>query len=225
MNKVFKELINFYKKPSFHRREISFKEFLFLFGLKLVLVLSFFLINDILSLSYENETYGYSLFSENIILFLVIGTIFFPLYEEFLFRLCLSKKIINVLLPLFYCIIFIFFIDRRDVLKIIVYTLYLCFLIYLLINQKTLFQKNSLPIIFSAGLFAVTHIFGYDLDKLSQKNNSSLILSILPQFIGGLILNFIRLRFGFKSSFLFHFFWNLILMLIVILTINISKIY
>jgi hypothetical protein len=85
-------------------------------------------------------------------------------------------------------------------------------------RHKVLFIRYfPLNVWFSALLFGLVHIFNY------QYNTSlALLLSpfiVLPQFFGGMVLSYTRLKHGIFSSMFVHGFHNLVIAIIIYLRV------
>ena len=141
-----------------------------------------------------------------------------PLWEEFVFRFWLGKKfsILTVIsLGLFLSLIQLPRVDFP-----LVAILYIIVVLSLLIfRKKIILQKeldfttsNNLPyaIGLSSVIFAFGHFYYYQDTILDnpQYLNLSLFLVFITFGYLGLILSFVRLKFGFKKSLIVHIFAN-----------------
>lgn len=147
---------------------------------------------------------------------LVYGILLTPLIEEIYFRLIyvFSKRNLYIVLFTTLCLIIVF------ILKSETHKIYLFLSIFLLISILLVFYKkcNSgfnyhFKFFFYAfaALFAILHLFnfsGYEPTKIIL-----VILFVIPQFILGIILGYLRLTFGFLYAVLFHSLVNLSLLL------------
>ncbi len=128
----------------------------------------------------------------------ILTVIVLPFIEEIIFRLPLRYKRNYFLRLLSYL-----FIGRKSDNSILIHE----------------FWKNQYPIIFylSIVVFALIHFFNYDLE-------STLIylfpILILPQFVLGLFVGYLRVRFSFIYGFLLHAFHNSIFISIALLSLN-----
>lgn len=121
---------------------------------------------------------------ESFVLILILIVIVGPFFEELIFRLFLTFKRNYVLK---------FYLDFNPNSK-----------------DKTLkFWYRFYPYVFylSAILFAFTHISNYQSDNIKWFMAP---LLVMPQFILGLLLGYIRVRYNFLSGYLVHAFHNLI---------------
>lgn len=140
--------------------------------------------------------------------FLIIGLIVAPIFEELIFRLPLSKKMIQIGVSIIMLLILILAIDPV-VVKII-----LCFFIITLIISKftNSFINDFHLIIISTIAFASIHVMNYNYE------NSMLFLVAVPillmmQLVFGFFAAIIRIH-GIQFAILFHFIYNLLIFIL-----------
>ncbi len=155
------------------------------------------------------------------------ASIIAPLTEETLFRGWLkgTKRAFIILATIIsYCVSLYLIVDNIDydyflisassITMLYILTTLLALRKYWNDVQPVNFFAASFPYIFyiSAVTFGVIHIFNYEHHSLLQ-----LLPMIIPQIIGGLILGYVRLRFGLWSAIAMHATSNGILVLLIIL--------
>lgn len=137
-------------------------------------------------------------------MFLITIVVLVPALEEFLFRLPLKYER-NYLLQFILLIIGTFY-DRDEAEEMDKNV------------QETWSRFFRLLVYLSSSIFAFIHIFNYpDFDKLLLW----FPLLTMVQFLLGLILSFIRIRFGFFWGLLYHSMYNLVVFGAVILLLGI----
>lgn len=169
-----------------------------------ILVLDFILVLSVSVITSIIDSYLFELKSDPIedffankeaFLILTLAAIVVPFIEELLFRLPLKYER-NLVFHFFD------FLTKQ--------------------RAKTFWNKHfKIFFYFSAILFALVH-----LSNFSNTNTLFYILApliILPQFIGGLTLGYIRLKLGFFWAILQHGLYNFILFSVAILFLNSSK--
>ena len=135
------------------------------------------------------------------------GILLSPIIEELLFRLILvfNKKNLFILL-LTALIMLVFFVIKGVILKIIpFFLLIVCLIIVIKYEEKckSYFQTYFKMLFYLfAGIFAFLHFFNFL--GISSSNLLYLPLFVLPQFILGLILGYIRITYGLQYSIVFH---------------------
>lgn len=132
-------------------------------------------------ISFEEMGFGYML---------LLGCLFAPFVEEFVFRFPLKYK--RNYIFLFISSLLIFKSDNKD-------NSY---------KAKRHYREYfGIFFYFMAFLFALAHFTNF---KHTQDLLMYLPLLVLSQFFGGLILGFLRIRFGFLWSVFYHALWNFI---------------
>jgi hypothetical protein len=146
---------------------------------------------------------------------LLYGILLAPIVEELLFRLILvfNKKNLIVLIFTTFALL-VNFTLREEVVKIALFLLLAVNLIivYKYENQcKVYFIRNFKVLFFLiAGLFAFLHFFNFL--GISRSNFLFLPLLVIPQFILGLILGYIRITYGLVYSIFFHVLINCLIL-------------
>lgn len=163
-----------------------------------------------------NETIGQA----SPVQLLVMGVIFAPIIEEIVFRSWLGGRracIIGfpVLISLF-ALATAVGADLSPAVSVAV-AAGLAVLVFA-VTQKFLglgpaAQKAArwtlFPVAFygSAAMFALLHLSNYD----GGLSSPIMLLAVLPQFLVGLVLGYVRMRFGLIHAIVFHAFYNLVL--------------
>lgn len=142
--------------------------------------------------------------------FIIIGIIVLaPIIEEVFFRLWLKPLYINYLLLLFIlvCVVVLSFLKKQFLVTGITGFLIIA-LTFLLAGKKIKaiqrFVLKYFKYLFflSALMFGLVHLFNIEHFSIVALVVSPVL--ILPQFVAGLFLGFIRMKFGIFYSILFH---------------------
>jgi uncharacterized protein len=138
---------------------------------------------------------------------ILYGILLSPIIEEILFRLILVFNRKNLLiLKLTIFSLLIFFVIKESIVKVIFFFLLLFLLIFVYAYKdrcQYFFRKNFRIFFFLiTGLFAFLHLFNFL--GISLSNSFYLLLFIIPQFILGLLLGYIRITYGIQYSIIFH---------------------
>lgn len=149
----------------------------------------------------QDAKFHNSLFDSSWLELIFGAVIFSPLLEETIFRLPLIKTKRNLLLS---------FIVSIYLLSVYVLIIHFCVLIliwfeYEYLNKKT---KNWGFILLSAISFALFHLISFE-GELSLIS----LLWVFPQFITGICLGFIRMRYNFGYTIAYHSLWNLLVVI------------
>lgn len=147
---------------------------------------------------------------------IIYGILFAPLVEETFFRLIYVFNRRNIIILLVASIsMAVYFILNENMLKMIVFLLiFISTIVFLVLfdHCKNFFYKYFKQFFFIiAGSFALIHLdnfLGMDLYKLFAA-----FIIIIPQFVAGTILGYLRVKFGFIYAILFHATINLTLLL------------
>ncbi len=161
-------------------------------------------------------------FNYNAIKIILAGLIIGPIIEEILFRLLLKPRYWNVLLFFAFSIsMMIVSIIKSNVLYLLIFTFLGCITLilckkktYLKAAQKFILRRFYFAFYLSCFLFSLIHFTNYH--PASYKLLLSMPLIILPQFIGGAFLGFVRMKYGIKYSFLFHSITNIFPVLVLV---------
>lgn len=135
-------------------------------------------------------------------LVILIGTVFIPLIEELIFRLGLSHKY-NLLFQLILGMSRLLNTEKQHRIQQWLH--------------KGWDRSYAGFFYFVAILFALLHLFNYE---LSWKIVLLSPLLVLPQFLGGLVIGYLRIRQGFVWGFLLHFLYNFTFLAIPLLVLN-----
>lgn len=197
---------------------------LFLFILKFCFSI---LIASIIGLFYEPQNLTDKSMSERFspILYLIIGGMVLPVFEEVLFRLSLVFKPIYLSLTsacgMYYFLTKIIFASRltmfdQTIYQRIGFSILFGVIVFLFLRNKNLIKKlhifwsKKFYLIYyaSAFVFAWLHILNFEL------TTTTLLLTpilTLPQLFSGLIAGYLRVKLGFCYPLLFHVLTNSIL--------------
>lgn len=151
--------------------------------------------------------------NRNIILFMILGSVVFPVLEEFLHRYYLNYRNRNILTSSFLLLLYFFVeYDKLDPVQNIIHFLAFLFLIAILL-LKMRFHYINLQILAwgSIVFFGLFHLSTYERDVYID-NYLMIPVLVSPQIIGGLFLAFIRINYGFMHGILFHGFFNFLLL-------------
>ena len=196
------DVIQFFKKPTLYlpAKKASFQDFLILALAELILILPVILfITFFLGDKFENMVFDDLEDKPILILFAVV--ILAPLLEELYFRYHQNRKYLSILLTL---IVAVFAIIAEVYLSIF-------YLIYLVVLLGFKVSKKEIPIpfmVYSVSVFfAFVHLTNYvEVDWLANFYWAPML--VFSQFIGGIILSFIRVHEGLFKAMLFHGMWN-----------------
>ncbi len=142
-----------------------------------------------------------------------------PIIEEFVFRFYLrpTKRNINIyVLGLVFLTVFTFVVQNFQFFYTSLFLLCICFIIYFVYrNNRVGFYRwyiKHFKVIFylSAIFFGIGHITNYNLTEYTF-----IILApmVTPQIFGGILLGFIRMKYGFLYSLLVHLVFNTIVII------------
>lgn len=224
-----KRIISFSKKPKYEAAEVSGKEKLKTFFITFVIniactmvVVGLLTLVDKFIFDFSESHIAMEMF-ENFPLWVVavLGIIIAPFWEEAAFRLPLKyrKEVVNVLIALVITIAIILqYSGAQHTYSIITSVLLLIvLLLFIFFNRRvTRFTeylwKNKFPFVFYffTIAFALIHISNF---KISTPVLLLLPVLILPQFVVGFFIGYIRVRLGFFWGVLFHAIHNAIFML------------
>ncbi len=143
------------------------------------------------------------------------GVFLAPIIEEVFFRLIYVFNKRNLIILLSTSVFFgTYFTVNENLLKSIVFSVVFILTIVLIINfnrsRANFYKHFALFFYFIAGLFAIIHLGNFI--GLSFNNVIIGLLMVIPQFLAGIILGYIRVRFGFIYAIIFHAIVNLTLL-------------
>ena len=143
---------------------------------------------------------------------IIYGILLTPLIEEIFFRLIYVFKKKNLYIVIFssLCLITVFII-RSEFHKVYLFLSIFFFVVLLLLSFKTssAFFENHFKLFFYAlaVLFAVLHIFNFS--GIDSVKHLLIIFLVIPQFVLGIILGYLRINYGFLYAVGFHTIINL----------------
>jgi len=143
------------------------------------------------------------------------GVLLAPVIEEVYFRLIYVFNKRNLIIILSASVLFgINFMVDENLLKSLIFSAVIILTIILIIKinrSRAIFYKHfGFFFYFIAGLFAIIHLGNFI--GLSFNYVILGLLMVIPQFFAGIILGYIRVRFGFIYAIVFHTIVNLTLL-------------
>jgi hypothetical protein len=210
MNDLFK----FVKCPNYTGSfiKLSVRDFFILFVIYFISVIPFGAIAGIVSslLGLTSKVQQLTMPRE-----IIYGVLLAPIIEEVFFRLIYVFSQRNLVIILSASVLFeVYFIVNENLLKSIIFLVAIILVIALILNfnrSRTNFYKHfSFFFYFIAGLFAIIHLGNFT--GLSLTSLMLGLLMVIPQFLAGIILGYIRVRFGFIYAIIFHTLVNLTLL-------------
>ncbi len=210
------DFIEFLKHPTLgHVRKPDWIEMLKLFLMYLFIAVPLGGIVLFVSKTFNIEHADYLTFSVKTIL---IAVFIAPVYEEILFRGLLRLSGVTALLFVVtgLCLLTVSFINGKTMSVIVLTIILLGFAVLFfkvgLSRLQMLADKNFRSLYYiSSALFGLLHVFNFSGDVIMIAVFS--VILILPQLVLGLILGFVRTRYGLKSSIVFHMIVNFPVML------------
>jgi len=237
--KEIKSLIAFAKKPVYKFQQqpfnLNLKRFGFILFIDIIFMvvsmglfsaIAFFGLNEI----FKNHK-NMEIFNEVPLVLVTFLMVFFaPILEELIFRLHLKYRrwVINILLPLAIIIISTLLIDTNSsiitigviLIGLIILTLFIIFNLKITTCLEQVWNKKfNLVFYISTILFALIHITNYELSV------TVLLLTpilILPQFISGFLIGYLRVKSGFIWGVTLHMVGNAILILPILISISMA---
>lgn len=217
-------LISYLRKPEYIKTEkinwnLFFKYFLLFYLVSIPISLFSGLLIKLLNIS--NVTISLST-----IKLLLIGIIIGPIIEEILFRLLLKPISKNIVIFLCFSIgISIRTGIKGEIIYAFTFSLVavLCILIlvnmkYLKIVQRKFLFNFNYVFYLSCILFGLLHVGNYS--PFNIKLLLVIPILVLPQFIGGTIMGYLRMKFGILYSIIFHVLMNSIPILLILINGN-----
>ncbi len=214
---LFKEILSFLKNP---RRDIrsekpaseNLKDIFLIFICTFITVIGLVAPIMFSVLDMENIPNKLQDLSENIsqLQFFLLGVVVAPLAEEFIFRFPLKYRKGVLILILAFLSALLFYLASKMFSEnhaiILGLSLFLPYTILLLINESPLSElglKKLFPFVFyiTAALFGFAHVSNYALDPSLWYMTPILVM---PQLLLGLMLGFVRLKYGLWASILMH---------------------
>ena len=209
------DFIQYIKCPthSYGFKKINWQEFFLLLGFYIVAVISIGMFLFIVSLFLHVEHKNISLtFYERIIFAVLLA----PIIEESLFRLLLVFNKRNLFYFFVMCVgLFITFLVRESYFKLFLFILLslisIIIYFYFEVIKSFLVKNYRCFFYFIVVLFAVLHLFNFN--GINSHNLFVAIILVVPQIILGLILGYLRIKYGIAYSILFHAIVNLSVLL------------
>lgn len=192
---------------------MSLFNFIHIFLIDLIITLVFIEITDLLCIVKDSSfVIKFEEINENIILYMIIGGVFFPILEEFLHRYYLDYKSKSLLISTILILLY-FFLDFNvlNPLQSGIHFSFFLFLIVILFLKKFYNYINFRLLVWGSILFfGLFHLSTYERDIYSN-NYFIIFVLVTPQFIGGFFLAFIRSTYRFIHCIIYHSFFNLVL--------------
>lgn len=144
---------------------------------------------------------------------ILIGSVFIPVIEEFLFRYYLNKMFGNLIYIFINVIILICSFTEPTTKQLMIYILSAATAIYLInifLNKKYAFRRTFyvqfkkhfyLFFYLSALTFSLAHVGNY---QICHNHSILIIFLVLPQLFAGLILGYARLKYGIWTGIMLH---------------------
>lgn len=185
--------------------DVSAREFLFLLLMTLCIVIPYALLLEAAGIDqFDNKLE--ELLKNNKWLTAILAIFLVPLLEEPVYRLHLDFKIASIWWSLVLSLLLI----SETWYPLVLLWIWLLFLLYKVIIGE---QPNLKFAIFtSSALFALVHMgnfAGFDYSRFFYW----IPFMVGTQFLGGLILSYIRLNFGMKWAIIFHGVYNAVLII------------
>ena len=232
-----KALIAFASKPSYEEDKQYFYPNLKRFGIVLLLDLILLALTTVLFyvvylfgldeiLKYNETIKLFNEFPLWLVTLLIIVLV--PIIEELVFRFHLKYRrwVVNVYLPMVLILTcsFLISISSSPISICVTFVSLITLIFYIVFNQKTTnyieriwIRKFNLVFYITTLLFALIHITNYELSL------TVILLApilILPQFIGGFFIGYLRVKAGFIWGVTLHMASNAILMLPLIISLS-----
>ncbi|WP_439488931.1 CPBP family glutamic-type intramembrane protease [Algoriphagus sp.] len=195
------DVIRFFIKPELYlpAKKSSFKDFLLLGFANFILIVPVLLFVDF----FTGDRFDSMVFDDledNPYLMLFAVAILAPILEEVLFRYHQNRKYFSIIFTLTVAALV-----SIEVHSFILYVTYLFVLLGFKISKKAI--PIPLMVYFTSGFFALVHLTNYiGVDWWIDFYWAPLL--VFSQFIGGIVLSFIRLHEGLFKAMLFHAMWN-----------------
>lgn len=150
-------------------------------------------------------------FKDGFVIFLIMAVIIFPFFEELIHRSYVSKRK-NTFWSLIFVLVYFFLISDFSFIRITLFSLYGLFILSIIFSKK-LYQNKIYLLLFTSLFFALFHVFKYE--SIQSIPLPSLLISLFPQFITGVILFFVHSRYGFIVGVVHHGLINGILLVFI----------
>lgn len=208
-------------KYSFKSSGEKITRFIKLFGINLLI--SFVILSTITGIIRLNFAINFKPIDVSLINLWFANLLIIPVLEEIAFRLSLKLSLLNLSLSAsvisFMTAGYVLGVDIIDFNQKLLFQIAVAFIgfvtAYLFLRNKKIFEnvnkvwRSNFKLIFYffLFLFVIRHIDMYELNLVTIL---FLPLLLSPQLISGIFLSFVRMRFGFGYSLIFHVMINLI---------------
>lgn len=194
-------------------KPFSLGQFLFLILIQLSLVIVVLLLEELLfGIAPNKFSTNFKMMNEEIILFMILGSIAVPIMEEFLHRYYLNYRTKTILVSSSLLLLYFFseYGGLNPIQNTIHFSAFLFLIVILVLKKKYHYTNLKLLVWGSILFFGLFHLSAYE-DEVFDNNYLIIPVLVMPQIIGGLFLAFIRINFRFIHCVLFHGFFNLLL--------------
>ena len=215
MVRVVSDFYLFFMRPYITSERMVFRKWNVLFVLlilNLILHSVHELINVIFDLVYIHKMEGLTDSFDDVYPVLILAVFIVPFLEEGMFRIYISKK--NNFISAFLFVLFGLLLSYDSPVMRLIYFGYIIFLLSLIIFRIRSKDNFKWMIYGSSFFFSFLHVSNYDLIGFKLFDYFIFSFELVPNFIGGMILAYIRVLFGFKFSVLSHGLWNLLVLLL-----------
>lgn len=146
---------------------------------------------------------------------IVYGILLTPLIEEIFFRLIyiFNKRNLCIIIFSSLCLIIVFIVKQEFQKAYLFLSIFFFFVLLLLaFKSSSTFFENHFKLFFFglAIIFAVLHIFNFS--GIDSVKHVLIVFLVIPQFILGIILGYLRISYGFLYAVGFHTIINLSLL-------------
>ncbi len=225
---IYTDFFSYVLKPKLGKEETTFrkkiKNIFKLFILDFVLSILFLVILRLIIGFDAENLIDKKMEKLGAIKFFIYGVITAPMIEELIFRLLMVYKKINIVIGVLFASIFlssIYFnqpvlILSENSINIFVFSILTSLVSYYIVkfyNQKFIvFYKKYFGFIFyfSSIIFALGHLSNFEPTQKAYL----LPLVVVPQFFGGVIMGFLRVKYGFFYGLFFHCLNNFIVLIV-----------
>jgi hypothetical protein len=163
----------------------------------------------------DTELPDISDFKENFVLFFILGVLVFPVFEEAIHRSYLSKKR-NIIWSIFLLILYFFLISDYSLMRVLVFSTYLGFLI-LILSSSSLYNNQLFLLFFTTLFFTVFHVFKYE--DFEAHTFFEVVFTFFPQIISSIFLFITHKKYGFLAGIFHHSILNCILLFTIYIII------
>ena len=213
---MFTAIKKFLIRPAhnYSLKPLSLSKFLLLILLQLAIIIILLALEELLfGITLNKFGSGFDEVHRNIILFMILGSVIFPVLEEFLHRYYLNYRSSSIFISSFLLLLYFFAeYDLLDPIQNIIHFSAILFLMVILFLKIRFHYINLQILVWGSILFfGLFHLSTYERD-VYMGNYLIIPVLISPQIISGLFLAFIRINYGFMYGILFHAFFNFLLL-------------